>query len=80
MTSFIFLLNKLLFPVLPIVFCPLAFPIAFAHDGEVFGVIIGVPVLLVYILFAVCVLAFVCKKWNRTNKTLEEINKKMIKN
>ena len=76
MSSLVFVLNKLFFIILPSLFCPLAF----AHDGEMFGVIIGVLVLLVYILFAVCVLAFVCKKWNRTNKTLEEINKKMIKN
>lgn len=72
-----------LFPfILITVFCSLAlvlWPIALAHDGEMFGVIIGVPVLLVYILFAMCVLAFVCKKWNKTNKILEKINKKMIK-
>lgn len=69
------LFNRLFFSVLLILFCPLAF----THDGEMFGVIIGVLVFLVYVLFAICVLAFVCKKWNQTNKILEEINKKMIK-
>ena len=75
MLSFVFVLKKVLFFISLMVFSPYVF----AHNGEMFGVIIGVLVLLVYILFAICVLAFVCKKWNQTNKTLEEIKKNMIK-
>ena len=74
MSLFISILNRLFFPISLIIFCPFAF----AHNGEMYGVIIGVLVLLVYILFAVCVLAFLCKKWNKTNKILEEIKKNMI--
>ena len=75
MKLLLFLLNKTVIELFIsgslFVFCPLAF----AHNGEMFGVIIGVLVLLVYILFALFILAVVCKKWNKTNKLLEELSK-----
>ena len=74
MSLFTFILNRLLFTVLLIIFCPFAL----AHDGEMFGVIIGVLVLLIYIMFACFVLGIMCKKWNQTNKILEEIKKDML--
>ena len=75
MSSFTFILNRIFFLISLIIFCPFVF----AHDGEMFGVIIGVLILVIYILFAVFVLALLCKKWNRTNKILEEISKKVTK-
>ena len=40
-----------------LILCAIFCPFVFAHDGEMFGVIIGVLVLLIYILFAIFVLA-----------------------
>lgn len=72
-----------------ILFCPLTFAHGFeqasrsaeetGETADLIGMIFGFGFVLIYMIFAVWILVLFFKKWNKTNKALENINKSLEK-
>ena len=82
MPSLIFLLNKLSFFILLLMFCPFAFAV---RDRDITGftsvaILMFISALLIFnILFTIIAVILLAKKWNKSNKIFKEIHKNIAK-
>ena len=63
--------------ILLILFCPFVFAEGAGAEGtaDLIAAVFGFGLVAVYFIFAIFVLVLFFKKWNQTNKILENINK-----